>query len=382
MPEKRLKANRRFVVIVLAITLIALEGISYVGQRILVGKGVIYQPPSKDFIRQVHEYRPDPLLGWPSPELLGTGEIDSSGSRLIPSFPDPGQEACVSTYGDSFTWGSEVTPEIAWSNVLSELLNCRVSNFGVGGYGTDQAYLRFESNERDKTKVVLLGYFTENLVRNVTQYQGFLYPGRGYRLKPRFILENGALKLVPYPTLTQDEYLAMGDYPAKFLKYDYLIPGGPAGTVRAGFPYTVTLLKSLGNYRIQAQLRGESFWAAFYRKDHPSQALEITTLILQAFDREAKISGRTPIVVMFPWVVDLREYRKNKTWIYQPLIDILQSGGIDLINIGEGLAKHLGKRSPCDLYTACVGSHFNQEGNEVTARLIAEHLKSRNLLTH
>src|SRR5262245_47133203 len=113
MPEKRLKANRRFVVIVLAITLIAFEGISYVGQRILVGKGVIYQAPSEDFVRQVHEYKPDQLLGWPSPELLGTGEIDSSGSRLIPSFPDPGQEACVSTYGDSFTWGSEVTPGIA-----------------------------------------------------------------------------------------------------------------------------------------------------------------------------------------------------------------------------------------------------------------------------
>ena len=307
---------------------------------------MIYQPPSEDFIRQVHEYKPDPLLGWPSPELLGTGEIDSSGSRLIPSFPDPGKEACVSTYGDSFTWGSGVPPEIAWSNVLSKLLNCRVSNFGVGGYGTDQAYLRFKSNERDKTKVVLLGYFTENLVRNVIQYQGFLYPGRGYRLKPRFILENGALKLVPYPPLTQDEYLEMGDDPAKFLKYDYLIPGGPAGTLRAGFPYTVTLLKSLGNYRIQAQLRGEWFWAAFYRKDHPSQALDITTLILQTFDREAKVSGRTPIVVMFPWPVDLREYRKNKTWIYQPLINILQSSGIDLINIGDGLAKHLGKKVP------------------------------------
>jgi len=45
------KINRRFVVVLLAITLTALEGISYIGQRILVGKGIFYQPLSEDRIR-------------------------------------------------------------------------------------------------------------------------------------------------------------------------------------------------------------------------------------------------------------------------------------------------------------------------------------------
>ena len=374
------KINRRFVVVLLAITLIALESISYIGQRILVGRGIFYEPLNEDGIREAYRYKPDPRLGWPSPERIGTGDFDRSGSRVIPSFPDPEQESCVSTYGDSYTWGTDVTAEFAWSNVLSKMLDCRVSNFGVGGYGTDQAYLRFKYNDRDKAKIVLLGYTSENLVRNVTQFYDFLYPVLAFSLKPRFILENGALKLVTFPQLSVDEYRAMTLDPGKFLTHDYLLPGGPAGTVRAGFPFTLSLLKALGNYRIQAQLGGQSFWGAFYSAEHPSQALKITTLIMQSFDRDAKAAGKTPIVIMFPWTNDLREYQKHKNWIYQPLIDGLRSKGIDVFNIGDGMAKHLGKRSPCDLNFGCVGSHLNQEGNEVAARLIAEYLKGRNLL--
>src|SRR5262249_32004220 len=181
-------------------------------------------------------------------------------------------------------------------------------------------------------------------------------------------------KLIPFPQLSVDEYRAMTLDPGKSLKYDYLLPAGPAGTVRAGFPSTLSLLKVLGNYRIQAKLRGGSFWGGFYTAEHPSQALKITTLIMQSFERDSKTSGKMLIVIMFPWTEDLGEYQKHKVWVYQPLIDELRSKGIEVFNIGEGMAKHLGTRSPCDLYWGCVGAHFNLEGNEVTARLIAQYL--------
>jgi hypothetical protein len=378
MPELGRARKRRFVVVTVALTLMACEAMSYAGQRILVRRGIIYQPPGAETVHEIFRYTPDPRLGWPSPERLGRDERDRSGSRVIPSFPDPDGDSCASAYGDSFTWGSEVTADIAWANVLSKILNCRVSNFGVGGYGTDQAYLRFTSNERDHAKVVLIGYFAENLIRNVIQYQAFLYPARGFRLKPRFVLDNGALKLLPYPRLSEREYQAMTEDPARFLTDDYLTLGGPTGTLKAGFPFTLSMLRSLRNFRIQAQLRRESFWAPFYRKEHPSHALEITTLILQAFDRDVKKAGRTPVVVMFPWVIDLREYQQHKTWSYQPLIDNLRSSGIDVLNLGEGLAAHLGGRSVCGMYVACA-SHLTQEGNEATARLIADYLRGRRL---
>ena len=38
------------------------------------------------------------------------------------------------------------TDKEAWSNQLSRLVGCRVANYGVSGYGSDQATIRFEQN--------------------------------------------------------------------------------------------------------------------------------------------------------------------------------------------------------------------------------------------
>ena len=131
--------------------------------------------------------------------------------------------------------------------------------------------MRFKYNERDRAKVVILGYFSENLIRNVNQFRRFLSRDDGYGLKPRFILENGSLKLVPLPALSAEEYVAMTRNPGRVLFHDYLLPGGPAGTTQTGFPFTISLLRTFANYRIRAQLSREPFWAAFYRREHPSR---------------------------------------------------------------------------------------------------------------
>jgi lysophospholipase L1-like esterase len=381
-PRPRSKKNLRLAAVALAIVAATVETVSYLGQSFLASRGIIYQPPDRSRLREILKLRPDPRLGWPSPELFGKGNYDRFGSRVNPSFSDPDQEACVSAYGDSFTWGAEVPNDVAWSNVLSTLLHCRVSNFGVSGYGTDQAYLRFKYNARDRAKVVILGYFSENLVRNVNQYRRFLAEDNGYGLKPRFILENGSLKLVPLPALSAEEYVAMTRNPGGVLVHDYLLPGGPAGTTQTGFPFTISLFRTFANYRIRAQLSREPYWAAFYRRGHPSQALEVTSSIMQSFHRDARLSGRTPVIVLFPFTLDLRNYQKNKTWVYQPLLDDLHAHGIEALNIGEGLADHLGGKNPCSLFTECDRGHFNREGNAVTAKLIARYLSSRHLLAN
>ena len=86
--------------------------------------------------------RRDPKLGWPLPAHIGAKDFDASGARPSPTFPKPGRE-CVALYGNSFTYGEEVGDADAWGNVLSGMLGCRVANYGVGAYGTDQALLRF-----------------------------------------------------------------------------------------------------------------------------------------------------------------------------------------------------------------------------------------------
>ena len=155
------------------------------------------------------------MLGWPSPLKYGRVELDASGSRRIPAFPEPGG-ACVSVYGDSFTYGDGVSAEHSWANVLSKRLGCRVANYGMSGYGTDQALLRFETNAEDEAPVVVLGHLSLNVMRNVNRLRGLLYPQTRYGLKPRFILdENAELELLPLPELTAEEFARWVAHPER-----------------------------------------------------------------------------------------------------------------------------------------------------------------------
>jgi len=194
--------------LIFALTFCLIELIAYISIKQFIGqraKYLIYDPPENvlekydDYMAQRH-----PLLGWPSPKAYGGKNFDASGSRIVPAFPTPGN-ACVSLYGDSFTWSDEVDHEHAWGNVLSQLLGCRVANYGVGGYGADQAYLRFKHN-KDEAPIVILMIFSENIQRHVNQLGMLRTGGKGIRsFKPRFIINrhytdlNNSHFIIPRP---------------------------------------------------------------------------------------------------------------------------------------------------------------------------------------
>ena len=166
-------SSKRYVLALLALTILVVEGISFLAGIYLQPLGIFYKPIIADDYPEYLAIR-DPVLGWPAPNTFGQdGERDAVGSRIIPLFPDPASYSpCVALYGDSFTWSSEVDHAHAWSNVLSGLLQCRVANYGVGGYGTDQAYLRFLHNEKDVAPIAILNHLSENILRNVNQFRG------------------------------------------------------------------------------------------------------------------------------------------------------------------------------------------------------------------
>src|SRR5258706_1452370 len=196
---------------------------------------LLYDPPRFDDYAAYLKTR-DPLLGWNGPVRAGSKKRNSAGSRLVPNYPDPAIPSCAALFGDSFTWGDEVTPQQAYGNVLAGLMRCRVANYGVPGYGTDQAYLRFAMQVNDPAPIVILGYFSENIVRNISQDWGFRTNQVG-GLKPRFVLEGNALRLVPLPSLTEAEYLSLHSRAQQLLPYDYFAPGGPSGIHSLEFPF-------------------------------------------------------------------------------------------------------------------------------------------------
>ena len=104
-----------------------------------------------------------PTLGWRTKANLVSRHnvINSWGLRSPREYSEvpPDGTLRVAAHGDSFVYGSEVLGDECWSSIIErENADIEVLNYGVPGYGTDQAYLRYvEEGRRGQPQVVVLG---------------------------------------------------------------------------------------------------------------------------------------------------------------------------------------------------------------------------------
>lgn len=356
----------------LVVFVLAAEAGSFLIVKYLQHRGILYKPHEDLSDYENYLDRRHPVLGWV--ELTDDDSVLPNGARYSPAVPDgETHPPCVSLYGDSFVWADEVDDAHAWGNLLADRLGCRVANFGVRAYGTDQSYLRYlHSTPTDNGHVVVLGHLTENVLRNVTQDFDLLYGLTKYGLKPRFILDAaGQLELVPLPELSSEEFALLNRSPENVLTHEYLEP------LYARFPYVVSLVQTFGSYRIQAKLRGEPSYAAFYRSHHPSNALAITAGILSAFVDEAKARTDKPLVLVIPHLKDLRYFEANGTWVQNPLLAELERREIPFLDAGPDILATLQGRDSQSIYAS--RSHLNEEGNRLLADIVYNALVARGL---
>lgn len=347
------------------------ELMAYIKAQHLIRFGIGFTPLNHTESYESYVRRHHPQLGWRSSEE----QVDAVGSRIIPAFADPDRTpACVSLYGDSFTEGYGVDHEHAWSNVLSQLLNCRVANFGVAGYGTDQAYLRFWGHRRTQASVVILGYLSENLLRNVNQLRNLLCPVPACQLKPRFILdEQGQLTLVPLPQITKKQFEDLKSNPERVLTQEFFLPGGPSGYQRPGFPYLWSIIKAFPIIYQNLVLHQATYYD-LYRLGHPSEALEITLAIMEEFRRQARQRDQQPLVLIMPTHIDFRFYARTGKWIYKPLIDLLVERDFDFIDAGPPLSQF----QENVLFDPESQYHLSERGNQILAKIVYDYLAQHN----
>jgi len=181
----------------------------------------------------------DPILGWVS--IPGASSRDSlyrynaQGMRSISTqdfisiLPKPGILR-IAIFGDSYTHGDEVVFENTWGYRLQEDLkergiNAEVLNFGVAGYGMDQAFLRWKKDGyRYAPQIVIFGLQVENVTRNVNLMRYMFHPKAAMLFfKPRFILENNRLKLIDSPPPEpKSVFHILQHYDSwEFAKYEY-----------------------------------------------------------------------------------------------------------------------------------------------------------------
>lgn len=345
----------------------------------LVNYGIVYNHNNVDknyenYLKSRHQ-----ILGWDNSTGQVTEKlIDNYGARRDYS-ANARLKPCIDVYGDSFTYGYYKAKK-AWPSLLSGLVNCRVRNFGVGGFGSDQAYIKFQIN-KNHSNIVFLNHLSENIIRNVNQYRNFIYPSERYKFKPRYILEDNKLKLISLPKIPKEK---ISDYlinPQNYLKHEYFIPNGPSGIQYWNFPYTVRILNSFKHWHIKQKIKNnDTKYSEFYNENHSSNGLNLTFEIMSDFYKSSKSKGLIPIVTVFPTCKDLKFFEKNNKFPYENLINMFKRENYKFIDFG-GKFVNKSNGNFNKYFQECSG-HYNEKGEALVAQIIFEYLKDNKLLVY
>ncbi len=147
----------------------------------------------------------DPDLGWNQrPNVAHHNDAGFVSIEPHVELAPPADRLRIALFGDSFTQGSF---EAGWWRALETGMNAlgdkaEVLNFAVGGYGIDQAFLRWQKDgAKYRPHIVILGFLADDCLRDVNLLRLMRDPTSGIALmKPRFVLEGDGLRLINSPT--------------------------------------------------------------------------------------------------------------------------------------------------------------------------------------
>ena len=320
-----------------------------------------------------------PMLGWsikPNGFWQDLYRANSKGIRANKEYQFfPSEKIIrVATFGDSFTHGEEVKNEYTWQEQLTTLCpQLEVINFGVGGYGLDQAFLRYKTEGKIyHPHIVLIGFMQENINRTVNVFRPFYTEGIPLT-KPRFILQNDALILLPNPLTDLTACKELLNNPAPLLSQ----------LGENDFHFSVRNKASFFDFSpsfriiklIYQTLYERYSVKSIYKNGYlnsKAEAFLITRKLFDEFYAEAQRNNSLPIIVLFPCREDIKRYFKHKTKGYAPLISyfVLQHYRfIDLLDAFEKYAQLV------PLKNLFVQDHYSPLGNSIVARFILDYMK-------
>ena len=292
--------------------------------------------------------------------------------------PAPGKLR-VALFGESFVYGEEVDDGEEFASQMVALdSGLEVMNFGVSGFGTDQALMRLRSEGLDcHAQVMCIGVMLENIVRNVSRFTRLRNPYvKGLGIKPRFRLERGALQLVPSPYPTELDVcnaVFAGTLPEDVREYDAF----------AEPSYDSWIWKS-GLARLYIGWQGSK--SRDYRRawrDEQGEAFQLLLAILEAFDKESRAAGaQRTLVLVFPPKEDVDLVLNGGAHFWSTLDAALAQRHIESIDFTDALAARakelaaLAPGHPPHSSSVFLRAHLNRSGNEVVARALEARLRA------
>lgn len=363
---------------------------------------------SKEGLKKFIKHGYDPELGWIRKPNTGKGEIgkfeitryniDKKGSRK-----NPGHERLpkrISFYGDSFFFGRQVNDNETCQWHLSELTKSDILNFSVGNYGLDQALLRLKREyKKNKTKIVIIGVVPSTIVRILSVWKHYNEFGNTFGFKPRFVLENGNLKLIRNFIDNKDKFLEYREYLPEIKKYDYFYETKFRKEM-IRFPYLVSILS---NPARNFSLIFLVLWHKWFKKESKLQtypapmkvimhinlllryslykknkyAVNLMEKLVEDFAVYAKKNKFTPIFLFMPQKDDLL-FIKKKGCYYGPFLRNIRKK-LHTIDLTPYL---IDRKDLDEIYSEdnVYGGHYSSYGNMIIAQRIYKDMKESRIL--
>lgn len=319
-------------------------------------------------------YVADPETGWTrtpsrqsSTHASWTLTSDDTGARVI-----PGQRGSIwlSTYGDSFTECVDVNDDQTWQAYLVQELGGQIRNYGVAGFGPDQALLYLEHNlERGLgTPIVVLAMIEENLDRILNSFRPFYtWPDVDFALgfKPRFVRDPGGSFVLknPYPGNWDRPTIKNAITDAAGFDHFY-----PRRVERIAFPFSLAAARLI---RRQGLILKE------WLPRESGLAAETLFFLLKHFAELSRRYDFTPVLVLLPSSGDQIKHAQVG---YEDFVSKINAAGapegLVYVNVVEALAGPGGldylQGLTLDHYTQI--NHASPEANAAVARVLSGQL--------
>lgn len=319
----------------------------------------------------------DAELGWcpRAGQDRGLYVYDWSGSRVqlgtLAHAKAPGVRRVVAV-GCSFTQGAEVEGHETWSALLdARRADLEFANLGQGGYGVDQALLRFRRDGRGLAPdEVWLGFLPESTLRVTT-----LYPPAANHwsstltCKPMFELGSAGdeLVLVPSPAPDHAALLALLTDQRAFLAAlgrDRWVRRTPAAWAPRGSSWTHWLAST--RLFVSWLESGDRDPAEYLREREGEVARLLRALVLE-LAREARATGARFRMIVLPSHPDLARARRPGGTYWSGWLADLAGRGIECLDATPAL---LAAGADTEPRFWMPGRHYSPEANRVVAEAL------------
>lgn len=347
----------------------------------------------------------DPDLGWaPQPDAskiehnsekptrYSTDHL--SGRTRINVFP---RTAEISTYGDSFCFCREVNDNETWQYYLSNELKLKVSNYGAGNYGIDQALLRLKRQFAiHPTKYVIMAITPWTILRILSVWKHYSEFGNILAVKPRYILEGNNLVLIKNRIRNKEDLLNMKKIADWLRKYDYHYKNF-FKKHKLYFPITLYFLKNKSmarkfffqivliiayylkiNQLVNLFHYKKTEYELHYKKNLFKTQSDLFCKIIEDFVLFSRSKKIIPILIMLPGYEDILFIKKTGNY-YKEALNIVTDEFLDLkvIDFYEYLSG-LEIRHPESLFTKSKygwPGHYNPRGNKLIAKVLGKEIR-------